>query len=210
MAWRASCSRPGSNTVHCVLQVNTTMPCPLYGTFAFGTMMPFAKAGFPLPLPSYPNRYRKPDRRNALRTGENSRPGFSPSNLRHNFVVKPLQKPGIFKPWPYIYMCLRCRYTFLVSERRGSIVALDRQGRPIPEPENSRRLATFTQGPCPAFKVAPRGSPRQTASLAKRRRHSLSGIFALLTRVCAKMRYPYSLEKNVPSPVGILPADLLS
>lgn len=180
------------------------------GTFALGMMRPLAKVGFPLPMPSFSNGYRKPDSAASAQNAESSTRGFSTADQKHSFVIKSLQKAGILKPRPYIYICLRCRYTFLVNERRGSIVALDRHAQPIPEPENSRRLATFAQGPCPGYKVAVRGNPPETASFAKRKRRSLSGVFDLLTCVCAKMRYPYSLEKSVRPPVGILPADLLS
>jgi hypothetical protein len=97
-----------------------------------------------------------------------------------------------------------------VNERRGSIVALDRKAQPISEPENSRRLATFAQGPCPAFKAATQHTRRETVELPKSKKLSPSGILALIARIGAKMRYPYSVELNIHPPAGILPQDLLS
>lgn len=41
---------------------------------------------------------------------------------------------------------------FRVNDRLGSIVALDENSQALPEPENSRRAATFASGPCPALR----------------------------------------------------------
>lgn len=178
--------------------------------FACAPLMPVAKVGFPLPAPSSSNAYRQPNCDTTAGNIESSGRGFSTADLRHSFAIKALEKRGIFKPRPYVYICLRCRYTFLVNERRGSIVALDRKAQPIPEPENSRRLATFAQGPCPAFKAATRHARRDTVELLKPKKLSPSGILALFARIGAKMRYPYFVENDVYPPAGIVPQDLLS
>jgi hypothetical protein len=180
------------------------------GTFALGMMMPFAKVGFPLPMPSLSNDYRKPDRGTSAQNVESSTGGFSTADQKHSFVIKALQKAGILKPRPYIYICLRCKYTFLVNERRGSIVALDRKAQPIPEPENSRRLATFVQGPCPAFRAAIQGRRFEGVELKKLKRRSPSRFFQFCARLGAKTRYPYFVEKDIHAPLGISPPDLLS
>jgi len=78
---------------------------------------------------------------------------FSAEEMRHHFAIENLEKPGAFRPQPYLYTCVRCRWIFRINDSRGSIVALDGLGRPVPEPENSRRIVTFQQGPCPAFPV---------------------------------------------------------
>ena len=81
---------------------------------------------------------------------------ITPEGMRHNFAIKALEKTGLFKPRPYIYICVRCRYSFIVNERRGSILAVDRDGMPLPEPENTSRVGTFAEGPCPAFRISMR------------------------------------------------------
>jgi hypothetical protein len=181
------------------------------GKVPFGLITPIAKIGFPLPMPSHPNCYGKPDRGFFVQNVEKSAPGFSAIDLRHRFVVRALETPRILRRRPYIYICLQCKYAFLVNERRDSIVALDRKAQPIPEPENSRRLATFGDGPCPRLKAASKRIRREPVRLVKpKRRMSPSGILGLLATVCAKMRYPYFSEKNIHPLVGISPQDLLS
>ncbi len=125
-------------------------------------------------------------------------------------MVKALEKPGFFKPGSYIHICLSCKYAFLVNVRRESIVALDRKAQPIPEPENSMRLVTFSEGPCPTLNAASRRIRRETVKLVKpKRRMSPSGILGVVAMACARMRYPYFAEKNSPL-IGISPHDLLS
>ena len=178
--------------------------------FAFPPSMPVATVGFPLPTPSPSSTDRQPKPDASPRNARNPARGFSAADLRHNFVIKALEKPGIFKRRPYVYICLRCRYTFLVNERRGSIVALDRKAKPITEPENSKRLATFAQGPCPAFEPVAQRRNRKTIELSKPRpRLPPSGILARLALIVSGMRYPYFKESNIEPPAGILPQDLL-
>jgi hypothetical protein len=49
-------------------------------------------------------------------------------------------------------MCVLCKWTFRVNDHAGSIISIDQTGGPLAEPENSRRAATFSIGPCPVFK----------------------------------------------------------
>lgn len=186
------------------------MGFPRSSNFAFWPLMPVAKVGFTLPIPFSFNSYRKPNADSATWDVAGSAREFSTADLRHSFAIKALEKRGVFKPTPYVYICLRCRYIFLVNEGRGSIVALDRRAQPIPEPENSRRLATFAQGPCPAFKAATRRGRRETVELTKPKGLSPSGILGLLALIGVRMRYPYFVESNINAPAGILPQDLLS
>lgn len=173
--------------------------------FAFAPLMPVAKVGFSLPGLSSAPAYRQPG------FVEKSVPRRSAADLKHTFVVKPLKRRGVFKPRTHAYLCLRCRYAFLVSERRGLIVAVDRKAQPLPDPENSRRLATFAQGPCPAPKSADQRRRREPVEVPKLKLSlSPSGILALIARIGAKMRYPYFVEFNVHTPDGITPQDLLS
>lgn len=81
------------------------------------------------------------------------KPAFSAQEMRHHFAIENLEKPGTFRPQPYLYTCVRCKWIFRINDSRGSIIALDGLGRPLAEPENSKRIVTFQQGPCPAFPV---------------------------------------------------------
>ena len=78
---------------------------------------------------------------------------FTAEETRHHYAIEALEKPGAFRPQPYLYTCIRCRWIFRVNDSRGSIVALDGLGRRLPEPENAKRIVTFHRGPCPAFPV---------------------------------------------------------
>ena len=76
---------------------------------------------------------------------------FTAEETRHHYAIEALEKPGSFRPQPYLYTCVRCRWIFRVNDSRGSIVALDGLGRRLAEPENAKRIVTFHRGPCPAF-----------------------------------------------------------
>ena len=78
---------------------------------------------------------------------------FTAEETRHHFAIEALEKPGSFRPQPYLYTCVRCRWIFRINDSRGSIIALDGLGRHLPEPENCKRIVTFHRGPCPAFPV---------------------------------------------------------
>ena len=183
----------------------------VFRSFGLGSMpsMPIAKVGFPLPMPVFRSIVGQTSSAAPLPTPVDSASGHHAPDQRHNFAVKALAKSGLFKPRPYIYICVRCRYTFMVNERRGSIVALDRNAKPVYEPENSRRLATFAQGPCPAFKSSKRQPEHNTLELVKpRRKLSPFGILGLVALIGSRMRYPY-LEFNTYCPTVIVPQDLL-
>jgi hypothetical protein len=73
--------------------------------------------------------------------------------LRHNFAIWVMgRRPGWFKPQRYMYRCLRCKWAFVINdERRGSIrVAADKVAE-LSREEELRRIATFTDGPCPGY-----------------------------------------------------------
>jgi hypothetical protein len=81
------------------------------------------------------------------------RMAFTSEETRHHFAIEALERPGSFRPQPYLYTCVRCRWIFRLNDSRGSIVALDGLGRRLAEPENAKRIVTFHRGPCPAFPV---------------------------------------------------------
>ncbi|HTW88763.1 MAG TPA: hypothetical protein VMD75_12240 [Candidatus Binataceae bacterium] len=71
--------------------------------------------------------------------------------MRHEFAINDLgAEAGWFKGHRYVYFCVRCRWTFLVVNRRGDAIALNEAGQPLPEAENLRRQASFALGPCEA------------------------------------------------------------
>jgi hypothetical protein len=73
--------------------------------------------------------------------------------LRHNYAIWVMgRRPGWFKPQRYMYRCLRCKWAFIINdERRGAIrVATDTTGE-LSREEELRRIATFTDGPCPGY-----------------------------------------------------------
>jgi len=90
-------------------------------------------------------------RRNSSRASQ--RPAFTPEETRHHFAIEALDKSGPFRPQPYLYTCVRCKWIFRINDSRGSVVALDGLGRRLQEPENAKRVVTFHRGPCPAFPV---------------------------------------------------------
>jgi hypothetical protein len=81
------------------------------------------------------------------------RPAFTTEETRHHFAIEALDKSGPFRPQPYLYTCVRCKWTFRINDSRGSVIALDGLGRLLSEPENAKRIVTFHRGPCPAFPV---------------------------------------------------------
>ena len=104
---------------------------------------------------------------------------------RHSFAIESLPKDPKSKSRPYLYMCVRCKWTFRVNDRPGSIVTIDQNGSPLSEPENSRRIATFAVGPCPALKIL---AGRQTVHiprpgrLARIRSRAVRGLLAMWRR----------------------------
>jgi hypothetical protein len=90
-------------------------------------------------------------RRNSGRVSQ--RPTFTAEETRHHFAIEALDKSGPFRPQPYLYTCVRCKWIFRINDSRGSVIALDGLGRRLAEPENAKRIVTFHRGPCPAFPV---------------------------------------------------------
>jgi hypothetical protein len=132
--------------------------------------------------------------------------------MKHNFAIRALKKPGFFARRPYIYLCVRCQQIFLVNERRGSIVAIDRHRNPLPEPENSRQVEAFAEGPCPSFKFASR-SRRQSrpATTVKLSVFKLS-LLRIVASFCPEFRGHGSIEtasKRAQAMLAITPQEFL-
>jgi hypothetical protein len=78
-------------------------------------------------------------------------PIFAPTEMRHDFAIWPLKEAIDFSRQRHLYYCIRCKETFSVDHRSGSVTPLDARGDPILGTKAAKRLATFAQGPCPAF-----------------------------------------------------------
>ena len=76
---------------------------------------------------------------------------FTPAEMRHNFAIWPSRKDAASSHQQHLYYCVRCKEVFSVDDLSGSVTPLDSHGDPIQGTEAAKRLATFSQGPCPAF-----------------------------------------------------------
>ena len=170
-----------------------------------------AKIGIQMPLPVSPNGYRDFYRSD---TSRREYPGkaFPPEDMKHNFAIRALKKPGFFARRPYIYLCVRCRQIFLVNEHRGSIVAINRDRNPLPEPENSRQVETFAEGPCPRFKFASKlPRRRQPATTVKSSVLKLR-LLRLLASLCPEFRGNQSIaiaSRRAQATLAITPQEVL-
>jgi len=154
---------------------------------------PVSKFGIQMPLAVSPTGYRELNRLYpSARRNYSERP-FSPEEMKHNFAIRALKKPSLFARRPYVYLCVRCQQIFLVNERRGSVAAIDRNRNPLPEPENSRQIETFAEGPCPSFRFASKfHQPRQPATTVK-----LSKLKLGLLRILASLSPEFKGHKNI-------------
>jgi hypothetical protein len=80
------------------------------------------------------------------------RSAFTSSEMRHNFAIWAANNHADIRQRRHIYYCIRCKQTFSVDERDGSVSALDSYGHPLKASAAAKRLHTFSGGPCPAFK----------------------------------------------------------
>jgi hypothetical protein len=154
---------------------------------------PVSKFGIQMPLAVSPTGYRELNRLYPSARRNYSEKPFSPEEMRHNFAIRALKKPGFFARRPYIYLCVRCQRIFLVNQRRGSVVAIDRNQHPLPEPENSRQVATF-EGPCPSFTFASKfHRPRQPATTVRLNRLKL-GLLRIVASLCPEFKGHKNIE----------------
>ena len=155
---------------------------------------PVSKVGIQMPLAVSPVGYPKLHRLYPSARREYSEKAFSPEEMKHNFAIRALKKPSFFARRPYIYLCVRCQQIFLVNQRRGSIVAVDRNRNPLPEPENSRQVQAFVEGPCPSFRFAAKfPRTRQPATTAKPSTLKLS-LLKILASLCPELSGPRNIE----------------
>jgi hypothetical protein len=179
---------------------------------SFRIIGPVQKFGIQMPLPVSSAGYRQLNRLYPSAGREFPGQPFSPEEMTHNFAIRALKRRGFFARRPYIYLCVRCQQIFLVNEHRGSIVAIDRNRNPLPEPENSRQVKTFAEGPCPSFKFASKfPRPRQPATIVKLSVLKLS-LLRILASLCPEVRGPQNIEtasKRAQAMPAITPQEFL-
>src|SRR5258708_1901214 len=174
---------------------------------------PVSKFGIQMPLAVSPVGYRELHRLYPSARRESSGKPFSPEEMKHNFAIRALKKPGFFARRPYIYLCVRCKQIFLVNARRDSIVAIDRNKHPLPEPENSKQVKTFAEGPCPSFKFSAK-FPRNHQPAATTVKLSMLklGLLRILASLCPEFRGPGNIEiasKRAQGMLAITPQEFL-
>ena len=76
---------------------------------------------------------------------------LSAEAMKHNFAIQRADESTFGSPRELICACVRCKWTFQVSPDTGSIIAFNNVGEPLEGPEADKRVATFAEGPCPAF-----------------------------------------------------------
>jgi hypothetical protein len=173
---------------------------------------PVPRFGIQMPLAVSSTGYRELDRLYPSARRNYSAKPFSPEEMKHNFAIRALKKPGFFARRPYIYLCVRCQQLFLVNERRDSVLAIDRNRNPLPEPENSRQVKTFAEGPCPSFRFAskfPRQRRPATTVESSTFKHSLLRALASL---CPELTGPQNIEtasKRAQAMPAITPQEFL-
>jgi hypothetical protein len=89
---------------------------------------------------------------------------FSSAEMRHSFAIWSLDEETAYGRRLHLYYCLRCKWSFSVDDRRGSVTPLDLNGHPLHRIEAAERLATFGLGPCPVFNHWI-GNPRLTQQI---------------------------------------------
>jgi hypothetical protein len=167
------------------------------------------KTGASMPFPLSSRSY--PEVKRALRETDfdAGASALRTDDLRHTFAIRALEKPGMFRTRPYLYVCVRCRHSFLLNQSSGAIVAVDGNGVPLFEPENSRRIKTFASGPCPALRTRLRVS-RQTVVVARPNKF-VRGVLNFIAFIFGLPRPSTEFgNKKIQPPVAITPADLLS
>ena len=83
--------------------------------------------------------------------GQNSAGHLSAEDMKHRFAVQPLNESTLGSRREFLCHCIRCKWTFQVSPESGWIVAFNNVAEPLAGAEATRRIATFAEGPCPAF-----------------------------------------------------------
>jgi hypothetical protein len=103
-----------------------------------------------------------------------------PDQMRHLFALQSLNEADFDHARGFLCHCVRCKWTFQVSQERNSIVALNNVGEPIEGAEASKRIATLAEGPCPVFANFPYYEQARQATQHHRVRDNLRSLFHLV------------------------------
>jgi hypothetical protein len=93
----------------------------------------------------------EPDPDPKMEDGHEPEHHLSADDMKHRFALQPLNDSAFGSAREFLCHCIRCKWTFQVNPDRGSIVAFNNVGEPLEGAEATRRIATFAEGPCPAF-----------------------------------------------------------
>jgi hypothetical protein len=189
------------------------VPMILRRDFSFLRIIaPVPKFGIQMPLAVSPTGNRELNRLYPSARRNYSAKPLSPEEMKHNFAIRALKKPGLLARRPYIYLCVRCQQTYLINEPRGSVVAIDRNRNPLPEPENSRQVKTFAEGPCPSFRFASK-FPRQRQPATTLESSTLKlGLLRIVACFCPELSGPHNIEtagKRAQAMPAITPQEFL-
>jgi hypothetical protein len=175
-------------------------------------IFPVSKFGIQMPLLISPIGSREFYLTHSSERSQHSRNAPLPEEMKHNFAIRALKKPGFFARRPYIYLCIRCRQIFLVNEHRGSIVAIDHYRNPLPEPENSKQVATFAEGPCPSFKFALKAPRRPQPATTIKSSMLKPRLLRIVASFCPEFRGHQSIataSKKAQAMLAITPQEFL-
>jgi hypothetical protein len=75
---------------------------------------------------------------------------FTATEMRHNFAIWPAKKDPT-SVQKLVYYCIGCKQAFTVDTHKMFVNAVDANGNSLTGIAAIRTLATFSQGPCPAF-----------------------------------------------------------
>lgn len=122
-----------------------------------------ARVGLDGPLPISASAGSRSAKSSRGRTKSRT-PIFSSAQMRHNFAIWALERDAAWGRRLHVYYCVRCRWAFSVDDRSGAVDPVGGDGNPIEGSAAATRLATFAQGPCPAFSALV-GSSRLTQKI---------------------------------------------
>jgi hypothetical protein len=72
-------------------------------------------------------------------------------SLRHEFAIGPIRYDATLGENAREYYCIRCKWIFVVGRKK--IAFLDGNGAVVTGEDNSARLGTFENGPCPVLQA---------------------------------------------------------
>jgi hypothetical protein len=134
-------------------------------------------------------------------------PPFSAGEMRHSFAIWALKEHPDSGRRLHLYYCLRCKRSFSVDDRRGSVTPLTPEGKPVEGPNAAARLATFSLGPCPVFDSLIAGSRlTQVVTPVDTVRRIIATLISAGQRVCSVTGWQWSQSTSAYQPPAQLAA----